>query len=258
MRLIDSIGLDYTILWTWFLVLMRISGLLASMPGLGTDQIPASFRTPAAIVIAMTIALSGVSAHVPISYAEGGVMIFCEFILGYVLGLVPALIIAGVTVAGQVASGAMGLGQANMIDPSLGGNVAVLGRIQGMLATLIFLFLNGHHAVIYAASGIAGDIGIGVFRPDMQTADILFDRFRHSFELSASISAPVIVTLLVAQFVLGLVTKFVPQVNIFIISLPLTILVGFYITAYTFSEMSDHVVAAFTDLEEVSARVLAE
>jgi len=251
MPLIDSYGIDYTAMWTWFLVLMRVGGLLISLPGIGTKQVPIRFRGAAGIMIALSVALSGARADAPANMIDGGFMIFGEFTLGYLLGLIPALIISGLAVAGQVTTGAIGLGQANMMDPSLGANVAVLARVESLIATMIFLAIDGHHIFIKACLGTAGDIGIGMFRPDMATAEILLERLSASFELAVIVSAPILVTILVTQFVLGLITKFVPQVNIFIISLPLTIVVGFFIFGSTLPELSGQLISRFAEMEEL-------
>jgi flagellar biosynthetic protein FliR len=161
------------------------------------------------------------------------------------------LIIGGIAVAGQVTTGAIGLGQANMMDPSLGGQVAVLARAQSLVAGVIFLVIDGHHTVIRAAANTLGDIGIGMFRPNENVAMLIIERFAHTFEVAVSVSAPILVTVLVANFVLGLITRFVSQVNIFIISLPLTIIMGLYITVYTTTGLVDHLIVEFLSLEQV-------
>ncbi len=132
MHPIDAIGIDWTPYWTWMLVSTRLAGLFTILPGIGTNQIPAFARASTGLLIAVALVASGLEAHVPESLIEGGLMVFTEFILGFTLGFIPAMIIGAITVAGQVTTGAIGLGQANMIDLSLGGQVAILARIQSV------------------------------------------------------------------------------------------------------------------------------
>lgn len=249
-------GLDFTALWTWALLFVRMTGLFTSMPGIGTEQVPETLRILPALIIAACVTMSGTSAAFPEHLAEGGLMIITEFLLGYVLGAIPAFVMSGLTVAGQVISGSIGLGQANMIDQSLGESISVLSRLKSQVAILVFLSINGHHAMIRAASMTAGDLGVGMFRPGMETSTILLNRFVASFELALSVSAPVLVTALVTNFVLGLVTKFVPQVNIFIISLPLAIIVGFFIIAATFTGLSLHTLNELSLIDEFAQRII--
>jgi flagellar biosynthesis protein FliR len=220
--------------------------------------VPKEFQIPLAMVIGTVIGFSGVKAAAPQNLIEGLMMVSTEFLLGYVLAVVPAFIIGGLTVAGQVTSAAIGLSQANMIDQSLGGNFSVIAKAQAMFATIVFLLIDGHHIIIKAATQVNDKMALGLYRPGIDTATILLDRFVESFLLAVTVAGPILVTVLVAQFVLGLITKFVPQVNIFIISLPLTIFVGLYIIGFTFPGLVYHLIDAYKILEEASYRILMD
>lgn len=252
---ISDLVIDFTFLWTWVLVFTRMTGVFFAIPGVGTEQVPESFRMFPAIIVSVCIVLGGIKAPLPQTMAEGGMMLTVEFLLGFAFGFVPQLTLAGLTVAGQLVAGAIGLAQANMIDVSLGESVSILSRIKSQIAILLFLFMDGHHIVIRAASGIAADIGVGMFRPGMATFEILMERFTESFQLALVVSAPIIVAGLLTQFVLGLVTKFVPQINVFIISLPLNILAGLYIVVATVYGLAQHSYADLSFLEETLARL---
>ena len=256
MEVISASGIDWSDIWTWFLLFGRFGGIMSAIPGVGTNSVPPPFRAIAAMAFSIAVTVGGHQAQLPTSLAEGGLMIVVEFLLGYVLGSIPAFIIGSVTIAGQVSSGTIGLGQANLIDPSIGGSVAVLARIQSQVATLFFLLIDGHHIVIRAGAQLIESVGIGLYRPGMNTAMILFELFAHSFQLALIVTAPVLITTLLTQFVLGLITKFVPQVNVFIVSLPLTIGVGLYIIAFTFPGMIDQMISEFSKVEELSAQIL--
>lgn len=249
-------SIDFGLVWTWTLLFVRISGLLTSLPAIGTDQVPMEVRVVVAMVFAAAVTVSGVSAPPTDSILEVLIIIGSEFALGYILGLIPNIIISGLGVAGQVTAGSMGLAQANMIDPSLGENVSVISRAQMLVGAIVFLFLDGHHAIIQAAVGNLGEFGLGVFRVNSSLGPFLLIQLVNSFEFAVNIAAPILATTLVTQFVLGLITKFIPQVNIFIISLPLTILIGFYIIMFTLPGMAEHLVDQFSQLEELSGQVL--
>jgi flagellar biosynthetic protein FliR len=242
--------IDFNAFWAWFLIFTRMAGMFSTLPGIGTEQVPAIVRMSASLIISMTIAATGIHAESPGTGAEGLMMIGGEYLFGYILGTIPNLVIIGVSVAGQVTSGAIGLAQASMVDPSLGGQTTVLAHINSMLATIIFLAVDGHHAVIRAASGDLGGIGAGVFRPNEGTAAMLLDRFEALFTLALVMSAPILVTVLVTQFVFGLITKFVPKVNVFIVSFPLLVLLGIFLSDVTIPSMTKHVIFEFDNMTE--------
>jgi len=246
----ENLNIDFSFLWAWVLLFTRMTGMFHSLPGIGTDQVPESFRALPAIVLAICAVLGGVHATMPDTMAQGALMLGSEFALGWVFGFVPSLTLSGLAVAGQVISGSIGLAQANMLDVSLGEQVSVFSRIELQIATLLFLFMDGHHIVISATSGMAQDIGVGMFRPDADTFNILLHRFTNAFELALVVSAPIIVASLLTQFVLGLVTKFVPQVNVFLISMPLSILAGMYIVIATLYGLAEHSFLDLKNLEE--------
>lgn len=247
-----SIPFDLTSGWTWFLLVMRLTGVFHALPGVGTDEVPLPFRSLFVLVLAAVLVTFGAEAQLPNSIAEAGLMIGTEMVLGYVLGAIPALIVASLALSGQLTSTAIGLGQASLIDPSLGEHVSALSRIEQLLATALFLAVDGHHAVIRAASTVSKDVGIGMFRPDAATAEIFLTRFQDSFNLAITLSGPIIVVTLVMQFIFGLITKFVPQMNIFFMSMPITILLGLFVFEYTLPEMLPLMLKEFARIDEIA------
>ena len=254
MELTNGIILDVVPLWTWALLFMRCLGMIEIVPAIGTSQIPRVFRVLLTFSLSVLILASGLRCALPTTLAHGLVLLVSEFLLGVALGLIPAIIINGVGVAGQVISGSIGLGQANMMDPSLG-HTAILSRLQVMLATIVFLAIDGHHVVIKAVSGMIGNMPIGGFAPDFQTFYLLLYNLKSSFEFAIMLAAPMLVTALCVNFVLGLITKFVPQMNIFIISLPIGILVGLYLVAYTTGGLSYIFITTFNEMTYSIARL---
>lgn len=220
------------------------------MPGVSQNQVPAFAKTAASMVIGMAVVIGGLRAPVPDNMTEVIIMVGAEYLIGFIFGFIPAILLAGVMVAGQVTTGAIGLGQANMIDPSLGANVSVLSRLQSLVGAGVFLLINGHHACIKASANFFGTIEVGEFRPGYEMAMLLLEKFSYAFELAVSVSAPILITVLVTQFVLGLITKFVQQVNIFIISLPVGLIVGLFITIFTLNGLTEFLIDDFLELPD--------
>jgi flagellar biosynthetic protein FliR len=196
------------------------------------------------------LTFSGLTAPQPESLGYALLALSSELLFGYLLGTLPSMVLDGLAVAGQLTAASIGLAQANTIDPSIGQNVTVLSHFKTLTATLIFLSIDGHHAIIKAATmGIGGGassaFSLAQFVPTVNTTQMFIEHFSQAFDLALIVSAPIIATVLLTQFTLGLVTKFIPQVNIFIISLPLSVLVGIYIIAFSIPELSEQIVEHF-------------
>ena len=240
---------DFVPIWTWALMITRFMGILMVLPGIGTDQFPREYRFSAAALLSVAVVFSGVRAPEPKELSTMLLMLSSEFAAGFVLGLIPSFVLAGLAVAGQTISGAIGLTQANMIDPSLGVAVSLLSRLKTLLATSIFLIIGGHHVVIRAAAGLDGNAALGAFTADGHVAEILTQQFSNSFHLALMVSVPIMVTSLVTQFLLGLVSKFVPQLNIFIVAMPLLLIIGLYMSAYTLYGLREVILDEFSKVQ---------
>jgi flagellar biosynthesis protein FliR len=216
--------------WTFVLLLTRYSSFLTICPGIGMGVSGVVIRLPAIIVFSFTSLMAGQLAPLPdnIALVVGGIV--SEMCFGLTLGLIPALIVAGFQTAGQLSSTSMGMGAGQLFDPTFGTSLSELSKLMGDMVILTFLFLNGHHVVLLAVSGLEGEIVPGSFLISEQSIDLLIDRASDIFRVGMLVASPVVVALLLTQFVMGLISKMVPTVNIFIVSFPLTLGIGLILT----------------------------
>ncbi|NMC61840.1 MAG: hypothetical protein GYA55_01590 [SAR324 cluster bacterium] len=219
------------LVWTFILLFVRYLSMMMLLPGISMGMRGLMVRVPATIALAIASVSTSRLAPVPADYVQVGWLIVAEILFGLVIGMIPYLIVSGAQMAGQLTSNTMGLAAGNLIDPSLGTGTTPLSLLMGDLVILTFLLLSGHHVAIYFAAGLGGAIPPGALLPIGSTAELLVDRSAYIFESGVILSAPVIVALLLTQFVMGLISKAVPTVNIFIVSFPLTIGIGLIITA---------------------------
>lgn len=225
------------VIWTFMLLIVRFTALISIIPGIGMGLSGVYIRTPAVLVLALTCLEASPKAPLPEDWVQLLVGLSSEFMFGAVLGLVPMMIVNGVQTAGQLASTSMGLQASQLIDPTLQLSVPDLARICGDIVIIIFLLLNGHHVAIYTAAGLGGEIVPGTFLASGNTLEMLINNSARIFELGAVLAAPVIVALMLTNFVMGLITKAVPTVNIFIVSFPLTIGIGLLVSMLALPEM---------------------
>jgi flagellar biosynthetic protein FliR len=172
-----------------------------------------------------------------------------EVILGAVIGLVPIMIVSGAQTAGHLASGTMGLNGAQLIDPTTQASLPDLARLYSDIAILTFLLMSGHHVAIYQLSGLEESIRPGGFILSAEGLGTIIDQSAAIFQMGVMISAPVIVALLLTNFVLAIISKAVPTVNIFIISFPLTVGVGLGISLLALPEVGHYISQQFLKIE---------
>lgn len=244
--------------WTWLLIFTRFAGLFLYFPGLSNGSQGMEIRMPGLMLI--SLAVVSVTPVVPVP--DNLLMLFAhiasELLLGSILGLLPTMIVSGAQAGGQLASTTMGLGAGQLFDPTTQSHTNQISRIMGDLVVLCFLFIDGHHVLIYAASGLCGQIVPGTFVLGENTIDVIIRESGQIFSFATIVSSPVIVALLLTQLVLGILTKFVQQVNVFIISYPLTISIGLCILIImmpTFIRQSDRLL---TSMESTVMTILED
>lgn len=237
--------------WTLVLYMTRFAMMFLLLPGIGGGMGGIAVRMPAVMVLSFVSVSTGVYAQIPADMMLMGAQIVSEVLFGTLLGMFPALIVAAVQVGMQLASVSMGLGASQLIDPHSGAQLSDISRIYAEVVIIMFLMVGGHHVVIYAASGMGGTIVPGTFILGEQTLSMLIDRTGYVLHLGMIISAPIVVALLLTQFVLGLVTRAVPTVNIFIVSYPLTIGIGLVLSILALPEVMHVVGREFLGLDSM-------
>lgn len=225
------------IVWTFLLLIVRFTGVFMNCPGIGMGVSGITVRFPAIMVFAFAAVLGSPTAVMPANTVLAVGMMFSELLFGALLGLLPQLAIAGIQAAAGICSTSMGLQASQLIDPTLQVSVPDIARIFGDLAVLIFISLGGHYAVVYAAAGMGGVIVPGSFVASDRIIELLVNHTAQVFEIGVLFSAPVVVALLITNVVLGIVSKAVPTVNVFMVSFPLTIAIGLVLSIFLVSEL---------------------
>jgi flagellar biosynthetic protein FliR len=163
--------------------------------------------------------------------------------------MIPILIVAGAQTAGHLASGTMGLNGAQMVDPTTSTSLSDLARIYSDISVLIFLMVDGHHVAIQQLATFSQSVTPGTFMLSEGGINLLIEHSARVFEMGCLMAAPVIVALLLTNFVLGIVSKAVPSVNVFMLSFPLTIGIGLTLSMLALPEMLYFLARQFTGLE---------
>ena len=212
--------------YTFLLLVVRFTSFMGVVPGIGMGTRGLRVRIPAVLVMTFATMIGTPVVPLPADWFVFLAAFLSEVVLGFLIGIIPFFVISGVQLAMTLAGQTMGLGMASIIDPTMGTSISSLARIYGDLVTILFLLIGGHYVVIQALTGLGGVWVPGTFILGASSIEMLIEQSARIFEIGVIVSAPVIVALLLTQFVMGLISKAVPSVNIFIVSFPLTIGIG--------------------------------
>lgn len=211
------------------LPLFRIASLLMVMPVIGTQMVPARVRLYTALAI--TVALVPVLPPMPQVEAfslQAIVLIGEQILIGALLGFALQLLFHVFVFAGQLISMQMGLGFASMADPATGVSVPVLGQYLLMLVTLLFLAMNGHLVVFEVLAESFVTLPPGAALP-LDSFAVMAGRLGWVMGAALLLALPAISALLVINIAFGVMTRAAPQLNIFTIGFPLTLILGMII-----------------------------
>jgi flagellar biosynthetic protein FliR len=223
---LDAADLSHAILRLWWPVL-RIGGFVAAAPIISASAVPA--RVKVALTLGLTVALAPL-APVPVNLAIfSGAGLFAavqEIVIGVAIGMVVQLAFEALALAGQTASMTMGLGFATLIDPQHGANTTVVGQLFNVFATLVYLAVSGHLVLLSALAASFQSLPIGGAELGGNLLFAVAQWGGRVFETGLLIAMPAVIALVIMNMALGVVTRAAPQLNLFGIGFPLTMIAG--------------------------------
>ncbi|EKE04246.1 MAG: Flagellar biosynthetic protein fliR [uncultured bacterium] len=217
----------------FILVISRISGMLATAPLFSTFPIPMQVKAGLAAMTAFIIypiVLSTSTFPVPHDLLTLMLMVSRELFIGILLGFCAQLIFVGIQIGGQLLSMQMGLAISQTLDPVTRQQVPIIGQFYLYIASLAFIFLNGPQWLFSTIFATYKTIPMGLsfeFTADMTQKILLFTS--QIFSIAFGIVMPLFAILFLIDIALGFTSKLMPQMNIFMVSIPLKIILGLII-----------------------------
>jgi flagellar biosynthetic protein FliR len=213
------------------LVLVRMTGLFVIVPIFSARNIPTYVKIGLAFII--SIIITSTMKPVDLTYYGStlmySVLIFKEFVVGVIIGFVSYLIFSSIFMAGQIVDTQIGFGMVNVFDPISNVQLPVTGNFYYIVSLLIFLMADGHHillAGIFRSYDVL-PIGTAVFNTSL--IGTFTKLMGEIFIIGFKIAAPVVLAVLVTDIGLGILTKTMPQLNVYVIGMPLKIFLGLLI-----------------------------
>ena len=216
----------------FLLILARAGAFVAVFPVLGDGAVPMRIKAGIAGAFSLLLAGGGAAfANLPEHWLGLVLLMGREVLIGLILGSAVRFVFMGAQFAGQSIGVQMGLGAASLFDPSTDVSVMVNGRFYYLLAVLLFLSLNLHHAFLENFGRSFQILPLGEGGLPMGGIEQWVRLSGSVLLLAVRLSLPVIAALLLLDIALGFMARLVPQMNIFLMGFPLKIALGFAVLA---------------------------
>lgn len=231
-----AISTEQIAIWlgSFFWPFVRIGAMMMAAPVFGARMLPVRIRLVMALSISVLTVplLPPVPAVDPISFASAGIL-FQQILIGVATGLIIQMVFQSLVIAGEAIANGMGLGFARMVDPANGVQVPVISQFFVVLATLLFVILNGHLLLIQLMVRSFEILPIAETGLSLPAIKAVVSWASQMFVGGLMIGLPAVTALMVVNIAMGVITRAAPQLNIFAVGFPLMILLGFIFLAAT-------------------------
>jgi flagellar biosynthetic protein FliR len=221
---------------TCLAIFLRLGLAVFLVPPFSNTRVPPKLK--ACVVVTLAALLYPVLKSVvsPLSLQPADILctVLGELIFSMLLAISVGLILAAFDFAGELISYQTGLAFAQVVDPQGGVQTSIFSNLVHISAMVLFLGINGHHVILRTIVDSFHSIPIGGFVLQAQNVSRLIVFAGQLFVISVKIAAPLLAVLLLTQVGLGVIAKFVPNINILITSFPITISIGLFFTGLSF------------------------
>lgn len=233
------------------LVMGRIGGIFSAIPLFGGKSVPMRIKVVLVFVMALVFfpIIRARLPQIPLDTVSLALLVLKEALVGISLGLLSQVIFAAVEFFGQIVGMQMGFTMSSLFDPTMGTQVSVMSMLQNLLAMLLFMSLGMHHLFIRAIVDSYNVVPLGAWHMSTGLYTFLVTATGGVFVLAIKLAAPVMASLLAATMALGVMARTFPQMNIFMMSFPLNIGLGFLVLGVTLLAFFHTLGNAFTGLD---------
>ena len=230
-----------------FFPFARIGACLMVAPMFGARFVPTRMRVLLAVALTALVAPLTPSTGIAPFSPQGFVVVVQQLLIGVALGFALQIVFDALGLAGQLLANSMGLSFAFNVDPLRGSSTAALGQLYIILATLTFLALGGHLAIIeMLVSGFTSlPVGTGGLGREGLWALVLWGGTL--FSGAITVALPGVTALLIVNLAFGIVSRAAPTLNLFAVGFPISLVVGLLV-----------VLAGIGPLQEAVAQLIAQ
>lgn len=237
-------------LQTFLLIFSRVVSVLWLLPVFSSRVVSVPFKAGVSLLIAY---LLFDSMGVDRSFSSDPYFLFLfvmkEVFIGLSIGFFVRVLFTAVNVAGEIISIQSGFSFARFMDPLSMTQVTVIEQLKNLLAMMLFLAMDAHHILVRAIVASFREVPIGSVTIHQSFFQYLITVSGRIFVTGFKIGAPIIVTLMFVEIALGMLSRMIPQINIFIEGVPLKILVTVIMFSFSLSVIVPVIVNMFRGMD---------
>ncbi|RYG73859.1 flagellar type III secretion system protein FliR [Lentibacillus lipolyticus] len=211
----------------FLLIFVRLAAFFTVLPLFSYRTIPTPFKIGFTFFLALIMYYTVDASSVPIN-GDYIILLMKEIVVGLLIGLLAYIILSSVQIAGGFIDFQMGFAIANVIDPQTGAQSPLTGQYLYIFALLFLLSVNGHHLLIdgiyYSYQLIPVEEFVAIQAETM--AEFVITTFNQMFLIAFQMAIPIVGCLFLVDVALGIIARTVPQLNVFVVGLPLKIFVS--------------------------------
>jgi flagellar biosynthetic protein FliR len=234
----------------FLLIFTRVASILWLLPLFSSRAVSVPFKAGLSLLIAYLF-FDSMTVDRSFSSDPYFLLLFVmkEVFIGLAIGFSVKILFMAVNVAGEIISIQSGFAFARFMDPISMTQVTVIEQFKNLLAMMLFLAMDAHHILIKAMVSSFRDVPIGSVVIQQSFFQYLITATGRVFVTGFKIGAPIIVTLLFVEIALGMLSKMIPQINIFIEGVPLKILITVGMLSLSLSVMVPGIVNMFRGMD---------
>ena len=212
----------------FMLVIARIAPLFLVAPMFSSKMIPGRVRGIAAVGLAVGMApLAMKGRHVPLELMSLGGLAVKELLVGLAFALSISVLFAAVTAAGSLMDTMIGFSFGALVDPITGNNASILSQAYALVGVAVFIAIGGDGWVIQGLNRTYELVPL-VDTPQLNgLVGAMQEAFSGIFTAAIQVCAPVLIALVITDAAFGVVSRVVPQLNVFAVGFPAKVAVGF-------------------------------
>lgn len=214
----------------FLLVLVRVSGIFIISPFFSSQNIPNTIKIGFSFILSILISLT-LDINLALEGTSFVAVIVKELMVGLIIGFISYMFFTTFYIMGQLIDMKIGFGMVNVMDPQHRVQVPLMGNFYYILAFLILFSINGHHTIVNAVVDSYNFIPIGKFSFTDDSAFFLINILSKTFITGFKLAAPIIAIIFLIDLLLGILARTIPQMNVFVVGMPLKILIGLLIVS---------------------------
>lgn len=211
----------------FMLILLRVAAIFTFSPVLGRKNVPAMFKIGFSVILSLILfnifPPPEVLTFELYSYT---ISLLKELLVGLLIGYVTVMVFAVANSAGQFIDIQVGFGMAQLFSQEMGTQVTINANLLNIVMLICFFMTNGHHSLIRILANTFYTLPPGNFTINFDVVGVITSVFVSCIVMGIQVAMPIVAATFLAEMVMGILMRTVPQMNMFVIGIPIKVILG--------------------------------